>query len=153
MSGCSVTAVVNNQPHGHGRCDINLIDNRINEGMVDFRGDLPTVIGYLHKPFRTTPNVDELIINKICSDQALAKRKINFELERFYCDAKGGFSSAKGRVEIQLSYTLGNDSIIRSYLASTVKIPKDTPLINVCSIAIEKVMYELNDTIKKDAKL
>lgn len=153
MPGCVNVATIHNQPPHHAECNITLSDNRMNAGLVDLKGDLPTTYGYVEVPFPTIPKVSDLLTNQICSDKQLANSGYQFELERFYCDAKTRFTYAKGRVELQLSYKTKDGDLKRTYIASTVNIPKDSPLLEVCSMGIEKVTGELNSTIKRDASL
>lgn len=152
-SGCANEIKIHNTANVSTECNITLSDNRMNAGLVDLKGDLPTTYGYVEVPFSTIPKVSDLLTNQICSDKQLANSGYHFELERFYCDAKTRFTYAKGRVELQLSYKTKDGDLKRTYIVSTVNIPKDTPLLEVCSMGIEKVTGDLNSTIKRDASL
>jgi hypothetical protein len=134
-------------------CAITLEDNRMNKNMIDQKGDLPMVIGYLQFPFPLSPSVHDLTLNRICSIKQIASKPIKFELEKFYCDWKSRFTYAVGVFELELSYLDENKKRQRIFARKRVDYNEDLGLYDICGGAIKEAFKELPETINQQIKL
>lgn len=153
LAGCVHTATISNQPTPQSACNISLSDNRMSAGMVELKAMNPLFsMGPEQTPFLTAPKVHELLMTQMCSDKQIATSGLIFELERFYCETEAAFTYNKAIAGIQLSFIDKNGTRKRSFLTSKVTPQRTYSFTaDLCAVAIEKAMGELNDTLRRDA--
>ncbi|WP_447079538.1 hypothetical protein [Vibrio alginolyticus] len=124
-------------------CSITLEDNRMNKNMLDQRGDLPTVVGYIEWPLPLSPSVHDFTLSKLCSIEQISSKQITFEIDKFQCDWKGRYTYGVGVFELELTYL--NDEQKRKRISVRERMDYDEDLsgYEICRGAISKTFSSL----------